>query len=92
MKMLVCGHYDKKLNVYTSPFTLPICSDEDLIEQTRRMCVNPQVPSAYFEYDLYKFGIYDDKLGEFELESKPVFICSLADFKHLREVLEDGQA
>lgn len=85
MKMLLIGYYDKKLNVYTAPTTIADASNEDLIENTRRMCANPKLPKVYLEYDLYKFGTYDDKVGSFEISEKPEFICSLGDFRYLGE-------
>lgn len=92
MKMLIVGYYDKKLNVFTAPTTISMSSTDDLIESTRRLCANPKLPKVYLEYDLYKFGTYDDKLGVFELEVKPEFVCSLADFKHLAESGEENVA
>lgn len=79
------AYYDKKLGVYTQPISMPNTSNEDLIEQTRRMCANPKVPDAYFDYELYCLGSYDDKRAELIILDKPEFIVSLADFRIYKE-------
>lgn len=88
MKLQVLSYKDNKLNIFTQPFYLDGSrTQEEIIEVMRRMCANPQMPVVYFEYDLYKLGIFDDKTGVFECAS-PEFMVSLADFKHLRPVEE----
>lgn len=93
MRSIMISYYDKKLGVYSSPSIIAEASDENIVEQTRRMCANPQMPKIYFEYDLYRLGAFDDKTGEFEIENKPVFLCSLDEYRHLAsEVHEDVQS
>lgn len=83
MKML--AYKDTKLNVFTQPFFIDgERENSDLIEITRRMCANPEVPSVYFQYDLYLLGTYDDKLAVFNTTA-PEYLCSLGDYKHLAE-------
>ena len=82
MKLRVVAYKDTKLNVFTNPFFVGDVSNEDLIENTRRMCANPSMPKTYFEYDLYLLGSYDDKTGHFDT-SEPEFLVSLGDYKHL---------
>ena len=82
MKIRVLAYKDTKLNVFTNPFYVADASNEDVIENTRRMCANPSMPVSYFEYDLYSLGSYDDKLGKFDV-SEPEFLVSLGDYKHL---------
>lgn len=89
MMMKVLAYKDTKLNVFTSPsFIDGDRSNEDLIETTRRMCANPQLPITYFEYDLYLLGTYDDKQGIFDVHD-PEFLVSLGDFKHLAAKKEE---
>lgn len=83
MKLLMTVYYDKKLGVYTNPMFDRESSDENLIEMTRRMCANPEIPRSFFDYDLYRLGIFDDKDGSFDILEKPVYLCSLGDFAHL---------
>lgn len=89
MKMKILSYKDTKLNIFTQPFYLDgERKEEEIIEIMRRMCANPQMPSVYFEYDLYCLGIFDDKTGTFEASS-PEFLVSLGDFKHLRTVVQE---
>lgn len=83
MNMIMLSYFDKKLGVYSSPATIQEKADDVIIEETRRMCANPQMPKVYFEYDLYKVGVFDDKVGEIKAFEKPVFLVSLNDFIHL---------
>ena len=92
MIMKLIGYFDKKLGVYSSPISMNDFDTEDLIEQTRRMCANPKVPEAYFDYDLYVFGTFDDKRGEIKVFDKPEFVVSLNDFRNLREQVKEGEA
>lgn len=89
MTMLLLSYYDKKLGVYSAPTTIQDKDDDVIIEETRRMCANPQMPKIYFEYDLYKVGSFDDKVGVIEKLDKPVFLVSLSDFRHLAEDVSD---
>lgn len=94
MMMKVVAYKDNKLNIFTQPFYLDGNRENaDIVEVTRRMCTNPQMPAVYFEYDLYLLGTFDDKLGVFTCGA-PEFLCSLADFKHLApekvEVVQDA--
>ena len=83
----VVAYKDVKLGVFSNPFYLGNTTKEDIIENIRRMCANPQTPSVYFEYDLYYLGEFDDKVGSFKCEA-PEFLVSLGDFKHLRSAEE----
>lgn len=91
----VVAYKDTKLNVFTQPFYLDGDREhEEIIEIVRRMCANPQMPSVYFEYDLYKLGTFDDKTAEFSVGA-PEFLVSLGDFKYLKsaekaEVVEEN--
>ena len=83
MKIKVVAYKDTKLNIFTQPMYLDgSASDSDIIEMTRRMCANPSFNKSMFEYDLYSLGLFDDKLGKFEVHD-PEFLVSLADFRHL---------
>lgn len=84
----VIAYKDTKLNVFTNPFFVGNIEASEIIEQVRRMCANPQMPSVYFEYDLYLLGEYDDKLGKFNTK-EPEFLVSLGDFKHLAAKKEE---
>lgn len=84
MKTKLVAYFDRKLGVFTQPISMPDVATEDLIEQTRRMCANPKVPEAYFDYELYELGSYDDKRGQIVINEKPEFIVSLSDFRSLR--------
>lgn len=89
MIVKVIAYKDLKLNIYTSPIYLDGDSSiEEIVEKTRRMCANPKLPVEYFDYDLYLLGTFDDKTGLFKTEA-PEFLCSLADYKHLRAVQEE---
>ena len=89
MIMKVLAYRDTKLNIYTQPFFLDgDRKPEEIIEITRRMCANPQMPKVYFEYDLYIIGQYDDKIGQL-LPKEPEFLVSLGDFKHLAAEKEE---
>lgn len=79
------AYYDKKLGVYTQPISMADISNEDLIEQTRRMCANPKIPEAYFDYDLYILGSYDDKRGIIVVLDHPDFVVSLSEFRLFRQ-------
>lgn len=83
---VIC-YKDVKLGVFSHPIFVGNLSKEEIIEDTRRMCANPQMPSVYFDYDVYFLGEFDDKLGTFKT-TDPEFLVSIADFKHLRSVEE----
>lgn len=86
MKMKMICYKDNKLNIFTQPvFIDGSKSNEDIVEMTRRMCASGDMPSYYFEYDLYECGIFDDKVCSFEVKA-PEFLVSLGDFRHLRPV------
>lgn len=87
MIMKVIAYKDTKLNVFSQPVCISSSSTEEIIENVRRMCANPEFPSSYFEYDLYFLGEFDDKTGSFKV-SKPDFLVSLADFRHLASKVE----
>ena len=78
----VVSYKDVKLGVFSNPLYVGNSSKEDIIENVRRMCSNPQLPKVYFEYDLYLLGEFDDKLGKFN-SIEPEFLVSLGDYKHL---------
>lgn len=83
MRVKVLAYKDTKLNIFTQPFYMDgERKNEEIIEITRRMCANPEMPAKYFEFDLYDLGIFDDKVGTFESKA-PEFLVSLGDFKHL---------
>lgn len=89
MIMKVLAYKDTKLNIFGQPFYFDgDRSKEDLIEITRRMCSNPEMPLRMFEYDLYELGEFDDKVGVFKTHD-PEFYCSLGDFKHLAASTEE---
>lgn len=90
MKTLVISYYDKKLGVYSNPAVIQYAANEDIIEQTRRMCANPELPVVYFDYDLYILGSFDDRTGAFDTLPKPEFIVSLGDFRYLREQVKEN--
>lgn len=91
MIMKIICLYDKKLGIFTAPSTEKDLENADIIEGYRRMCANPQMPSQYFDYDVYLMGKFDDKTGEF-ITGKPEFLVSLGDYRHLKEeVKEDGK-
>lgn len=91
MIMKVVAYKDTKLNVFAHPIYLQgDLTNEDLIEQFRRMCASPDIPSVYFDYDIYLLGNFDDKLGTFETYS-PEYLCSLADYRHLRTLEENKE-
>lgn len=85
------AYKDTKLNVFTAPISMPDQKDEDIVESIRRMCANPKLPEAYFEYDLYSIGTFNDKTGVIEVKS-PEFLVSLGDFRYLKEVKKDEQS
>lgn len=87
MKLKIVAYKDNKLNVFTNPFFLGNSSNEDIIENTRRMCANPKLPKVYYDYDLYCLGEYDDKTGHFDTKD-PEFLVSLGDFRHLEAIDE----
>lgn len=94
MRYALLSYYDKKLGIYGLPEArpVPLDGDADFVEQTRRMCANPKMPKIFFEYDLYKIGEYDDKIGSIIVEEKPVFLVSLNDYRYLAtEDEEDGE-
>ena len=82
MIMKLIAYKDIKLNVFTAPLAVKNDSKEDLIENVRRMCADPNLPKNYFEYDLYVLGEYDDKTGAFKVIA-PEFLVSLGDYRHL---------
>ena len=83
MKVKILAYKDTKLNVFTQPFYMDgERKNEEVIEIIRRMCANPELPAKYFEFDLYDLGLFDDKVGTFEVKV-PEFLVSLGDFKHL---------
>ena len=45
MIMKVIAYKDIKLNVFTQPFFVGNIGKEEVIEQVRRMCANPSMPS-----------------------------------------------
>lgn len=83
MKMRLLCYRDSKLGVFGTPFSERDCSNEDLIETVRRMAANPEIPSHYFEYELYSLGSYDDKNGSIT-PIIPEFIVSFGEFKSYR--------
>ena len=87
MKTTLLSYFDKKLGIYTAPIAIDQQEDNVLIEKMRRMCANPNLPRIYFEYDVYRVGTFDDKVGMVE-SIQPVYLCSLSDFKHLAAVEE----
>lgn len=87
MKMKIVAYKDTKLNIFTQPIFTGNLDNSEIIESTRRMCANPQLPSSYFEYDLYLLGEFDDKVGKFET-IEPEFLVSLGDFRHLAPAKE----
>lgn len=90
MIMKVIAYKDIKLNVFTQPFFVGNIDKEEVIEQVRRMCANPSMPSQYFDYDLYLLGEYDDKIGHFNCID-PEFLVSLGDFRHLAVAKEEAK-
>ena len=55
--------------------------DEDIIESHRRAVLMKKIPEDLaVNYILYKYGSFNDESGAFDLESKPVKLCALADF------------
>lgn len=82
MIVKLIAYKDIKLNVFTNPMTIGNVDNSEIIENVRRMCADPKMPSVYFEYDLYLLGTFDDKNGHFETK-EPEFLVSLADYRHL---------
>lgn len=55
--------------------------DEDIIESHRRAVIMKKIPEDLaVNYVLFRYGSFNDESGDFDLESKPVKLCSLADF------------
>lgn len=81
-------YYDPRLGVYSAPMTIQYERVEDVIEIVRRMCAAPEFNPIMFEYDLYYLGTFNDKVGSFTLDVKPVFLAHLGDFK-LKEKTQD---
>lgn len=55
--------------------------DEDIIESHRRAIIQKKIPvEIAINYDLVKYGTFDDVTGEIELLTQPVKLVSLADF------------
>lgn len=81
MIQTLLAYYDPRLGVYTTPITIQYERVEDVLEVVRRMCAAPQIDPNMFEYDLYYLGTYDDKVAEFKLDVKPVFLAHLGDFR-----------
>lgn len=85
MKKVVLAYFDKKIGAYNDPVFSPEFSDEDFIEQSRRMCASDKISPKIFDFQLYRLGTFDDKSGEMELFDKPIFICSFSDFEYMKE-------
>ena len=88
MTLKLVAYKDTKLNIFTHPiFFDGDRKNEEIIELFRRMCVDPELPLTYFDYDIYELGSFDDKTGQFETHD-PEFLVSLADYKYLRPVTD----
>lgn len=74
---------DKKLGVYSKLIETNL-KPEDYAEEVRRSCASPEVPSSFFDNDIYHVGVYDDKIGLITPVAA-VFIASCDDFRYLRE-------
>lgn len=90
MKKLIIAYHDKKMNYYLPLATIADTTDDNLIEEVKRMVCSDSCPLQYLEYDLYRFGSFDDKSGEI-ISYKPEFIVSLGDFRSLKEDVKNVQ-
>lgn len=100
MIYILIGVRDKALGASMPIQCVNNISDEDIIESHRRAIIMKKLPQeAAVNYELMKYGTFEDKTGKITLLDEPVLLADLAKFcsikqtiVHESEVFEDGSA
>lgn len=96
MKYKIIGVLDRLIRRYMPLQLVSDLPDDDIVESHRRAVLTKKIPEDLAaNYELFRFGDFDDVTGKVTLEATPVFLASLAEFipvkKEVKENVSKGQ-